>query len=350
MKTLKLITAVALTAILGFTSCQSEESTEVGSNPNANSSTSPMASNYKRAAMNDGSGDDFLDGNACIELLFPLTATINGQRITILSKLDFSVVLSILGEFNDDSDSVIFNFPISVKTASYTEVVINNQSDFDALKQECETAEAQGKDAISCVDIQFPITMLTYKISLGQTGSVVVQSEKQLYTFMTDLQGDELFSVNYPISATLSNGTAVQISSDAEFQSTISECIQYEEEEDQAAETAVEVEAILSGTKFKVESFMTAGVDTANDYVDYSIQFTNDLKVVAKNVVNVTLSDIEGTYAVSSETEAFVNIDFASNTAVSALGNDWVVATYSETLVTFKSKTDASVTLAFKKI
>jgi hypothetical protein len=192
--------------------------------------------------------------------------------------------------------------------------------------------------------------MLTYKISLGQTGSVVVQSEKQLYTFMTDLQGDELFSVNYPISATLSNGTAVQISSDAEFQSTISECIQYEEEEDQAAETAVEVEAILSGTKFKVESFMTAGVDTANDYVDYSIQFTNDLKVVAKNVVNVTLSDIEGTYAVSSETEAFVNIDFASNTAVSALGNDWVVATYSETLVTFKSKTDASVTLAFKKI
>jgi hypothetical protein len=95
---------------------------------------------------------------------------------------------------------------------------------------------------------------------------------------------------------------------------------------------------------------MTAGVDTANDYVDYSIQFTNDLKVVAKNVVNVTLSDIEGTYAVSSETEAFVNIDFASNTAVSALGNDWVVATYSETLVTFKSKTDASVTLAFKKI
>jgi hypothetical protein len=255
-----------------------------------------------------------------------------------------------MGELNDDSDSVSFNFPISVKTASYSEVVVNNQNDLDALKQECETAEAEGKDAISCVQIQFPVTMLTYKISLEQTGSVVVQSEKQLYTFMTDLQGDELFSVNYPLNAVVSNGTSIQINSDAEFQNAIEECTQFEDEEDQAAETAIEVEAILSGTKFKVESFIVAGVNTANDYTDYSIEFTNDLKVVAKNVVNITLREFEGTYAVSSETEAFVNIDFASNTAVSALGNDWLVDTYSNTLVTFKSKTEASVTLAFKKI
>jgi len=350
MKTLKLITALALTAILGFTSCQSEESTEVGSNPNANSSTSPTAKNYERAAMNDGSDDDFLDGNTCTELLFPLTATVNGQRITILSKLNFSAVLNIMGEFNDDSDSVVFNFPISVKTSSYTEVVVSNQSDFDALQQECKTAEADGKDAISCIDINFPITMLTYNVSLEQTGSVVVQSKKQLYSFMTGLQGNELFEVNYPISAAVSNGTTIQISSDVEFQSAISECAQFEEEEEQAEETAVEVEAILSGTKFKVESFITAGVNTATDYVNYTIEFTNDLKIIAKDTVNATTSEIEGTYAVSSETEVFLNTTFAGNTVVSALGNDWVVSSYSSTLIRLKSKTDASVTLIFKKL
>lgn len=350
MKTLKLFTAIALIAILGFTSCQSEENTEVGTNPNANSSTSSTASNYERAAKNDGSDDDFLDGNSCTELLFPLTATVNGEKITLLSKLDFSAVLNIMGKYNDDSDLVSFSFPISVKTSSYTEVTVNNQSELDALKQECEKAESEGKSAISCVDIDFPITMLTYSISLEQTGSVVVQSKKQLYTFMTDLQSDELFAVNYPINATLSNDTSVQINSDAEFQNAISDCTQHEEEKEDAKDTAVEVEAILTGTKFTVDSFVTAGVNTASDYADWTLEFTNDLKIVAKNTANATLNEVEGTYTVSSDVEAFVNIDFASNTAVSALGNDWVIATYSNTLITLKSKTDASVTLAFKRI
>ena len=350
MKSLKLFTAIALTAILGFTSCQSNESEEVGTNPNTNSSTSPTASNYERAAKNNGSEDDFLDGNACTELLFPLTATVNGKQITLISKLDFSTVLNIMGEFNDDSDAVTFNFPIRVKTSNYTEVTVNNQAELDALKEECEQAEADGKDAISCIDINFPVTMLTYSISLEQTGTVVLESQEQLYTFMTDLQSDELFAVNYPINVTLSNGTSTEINSDTEFQNAVSECVQYEEEKDEAKETAVEVEAILTGTKFKVESFVTAGVDTANEYADWSIEFTNDLKVVAKDVVNATLNEVEGTYTVSSEIEAFVTIDFASNTTVSALGNDWVVTNYSSALITLKSKTDASVTLAFKKI
>ena len=350
MKTLKLFTAIALTAFLGFISCQSEENEQVGSNPNANSSTSPTASNYERASMNDGSEDDFLDGNSCTELLFPLTATVNGQEVRILSKLDFSTVLDIMGEFNDDSDSVSFSFPISVKTSSYTEVVVNNQSELDALKQECENAESQGKDAISCVDIQFPITMLTYNVSLEQTGNVVVQSEKQLYTFMTDLNSDELFAVDYPINATLSNGTSVQVNSDAEFQNAISECVQYEDEQDDAEEAALEVEAILSGAKFTVDSYVLAGVNTANDYVNYTFEFTNDLKIIAKDTVNSTISDIEGTYAVSSETEVFLNTSFASNTAVSALGKDWIITTYNNTVVNLKSKIDASVTLTFKKI
>lgn len=350
MKTLKLITAIAFIAFLGFTSCQSEENTQVGTNPNANTSTSPTASNYQRAAMNNGSEDDFLDGNSCTELLFPLTATVNGQQITLISKLDFTTVLNIMGKFNNDSDTVAFKFPIKVRTSNYTEVTINSQSKLDALKQECKNTETQGKGAISCIHIQFPITVLTYNISLEQTGSVVVQSKKQLYTFMTGLEASKLFAVNYPISATLSNGTSVQINSDTEFQSAISDCVQFENKRNQAAKTAAEVEAILSTSKFKVESFITAGVNTANDYVNWSIEFTNDLKLVAKNGINGALGEVKGTYKVSSETSAFININFASNTAVSALANNWVIDTYSSTLIKLKSKTDASVTLTFKKL
>lgn len=350
MKTLKLITVFALTAVLGFTSCQSEENTEVGANPNANSSTSPTASNFERASMNDGSDDDFLDGNACTELLFPLSATVNGQNISIISELDFSAVLEIFAEFNDDADNVTFNFPINVRTSNYTEVTVNNQEELDALNAACESAEAEGRDAISCIDFNFPITMLTYDIALEQTGTVVLQSEKQLYTFMTDLQADEFFTVNYPVSATLSNGTTVQLNSDAEFRDSISDCVQFEEEEDEAATMAAEVEATLTNTQFKVQSFVNAGVNTAADFADWSIEFTNDLKLVAKNNVNATLSEIEGTYAVSSDTSVFLNIAFGSNNTVSALNNDWVIASYSDTMVALQSKTDASITLTFQKL
>ncbi|WP_299064401.1 hypothetical protein [uncultured Polaribacter sp.] len=348
MKTLKLITVFALTAVLGFTSCQSEENTQVGSNPNANSSTSPTASNFERASMNDGSNDDFLDGNACTELLFPLTAIVNGQNISIISELDFSAVLNIFAEFNDDTDSVTFNFPIKVRTSNYTEVTVNNQEELDALNAECESAEAEGRDAISCLDFNFPITMLTYDIALEQTGTVVLQSEKQLYTFMTGLQADEFFTVNYPISATLSNGTTVQLNSDTEFRDSISDCVQFEEEE--AATMAAEVEATLTNTQFKVQSFVNAGVNTTADFVDWSIEFTNDLKLVAKNNVNATLSEIEGTYSVSSDTSVFLNIAFGSNNSVSALNNDWVITSYSDTMVALESKTDASITLTFQKL
>lgn len=350
MKRLKLTVGFVLAIFLGFTSCQSEENQQIGTNPNANNASSPTAQNFERVAQNDGSDDDFLDGNACTELLFPLTAKVNGQQITLISKSDLSLVLNIMGQFNDDSDTIEFSFPISVRKSNYTEVVISSQQELDTLKQECENAENQGEDAISCIDFQFPITMLTYNIALEQTGSVVLQSEQQLYTFMTDLQNNELFAVNYPISATLSNGTSLQINSDIEFQNAISDCVQFEDEKDQAATVATEVEAILTNSKFKVESFITAGVNTANNYANWTIDFTNDLKIIAKNVVNTTLGQIEGTYSVSSETEAIVNINFSNSTAVSALSNEWVVDTYSSTLITLKSKVDASVTLSFKKL
>lgn len=350
MKNLKLITVFALAVVFAFSSCQSEENEQIGTNPNANNSTSTTAKSYERVGMNDGSDDDFLDGSACTELLFPLTASINGQQVTLISDADFTAVLNIIGQFNDDADTVEFNFPITVRKSNYTEVVVSSQQELDALKQECENAENQGEDAISCVDFQFPITMLTYNIALEQTGSVVIQSEQQLFTFVSDLEGDELFAVNYPISATVSNGTTLQINSDAEFQAAISECVQFEEEKDQAATVATEVEAILTNSTFKVESFVNAGVNIANDYVDWTFEFKNDLKLVAKNIVNTALGEVEGTYSVSSETEAFVNITFAGNTAVSALGNEWIIDTYTNTVIILKSKTDASVTLSFRKL
>jgi hypothetical protein len=62
---IKTITGIALMAIFGFTSCQSEVDDVQGENPNTNAANSTTANNLKRTSMYDGSFDDFIDGASC---------------------------------------------------------------------------------------------------------------------------------------------------------------------------------------------------------------------------------------------------------------------------------------------
>ncbi|NJX16545.1 hypothetical protein [Tamlana crocina] len=352
MKNFKLLTAILLTSIFSFTSCQDEIDSENGQNPNTNSATSPTASNLERSAMYDGSFDDFIDGMSCSSILFPYTATINGTEITLLSKLDYSLVLNILGEIVNDDDVISFEFPLTVKLSNYTEVQVSNQAELDALMNACEEAEENAEDAINCFEIDFPISILTYSLNAEQTGSVVIESEQELYTYMNNFGNDQLFAVNYPITATLNgeSNTVVEITSDMDLQTKINECVANEDMEEEAEENAENLETILVEGAFKVQSFVSAGVDTANAYADYTIDFANDLSCTAENTVNTTIEDVEGTYQVASETEVFLTLNFSSNASFELLNHTWKVTSYSENSIELQSTTNAAITLVLAQI
>jgi hypothetical protein len=57
-----------------------------------------------------------------------------------------------------------------VKTSNYTEVTVNNQTEYNAILNACSSAESSGQAAITSLNINFPITILTYNVSLQQTG------------------------------------------------------------------------------------------------------------------------------------------------------------------------------------
>lgn len=350
MKTLKLFTTIFFLSFLGLTSCQDEIDNENGQNPNTNSANSETANNLERSSMYDGSFDDFLDGMSCSSILLPVTATINNTEITIVSESQYNLVLNILGEFTNDEDSIEFQFPLSVKLSNYTEVQIANQTEYDALMNACEQAEQNAEDAINCLDIDFPITILTYNLNIEQTGSVVIESEKQLYTYMNNFGNDEKFAINYPITATLNGDTIVEITSDIDLKAQITECLATDELKEEAEEKANTLESILVDGAFKVESFVTAGVDTANDYANYSIDFANDLTCLAKHTVNATIDDVQGTYAVTSELEVFLNLTFSGNATFELLNNTWEVTSYSESSISLQSTTNAAITLVLAQI
>lgn len=347
MKKLRTITGIVLMSIIGFTSCQSEVDNVEGENPNTNNANSTTANNLKRTSMYDGSFDDFLDGNSCSSVLFPATATVNGTQVSLLSQLDYQQVISILAQFNDDQDTVVFQFPLKVKLSNYTEVTVANQTEYNAIINACGTAESSGQNAISSLNITFPITILTYDVSLQQTGSVVITSEQQLYTYISNLSSTELFSVKYPISVTLIDDSKVTVSSDTELQAAITASLKTKATMEAAAENVDKLETILVNGMFKVNSLVNAGVETASNYQDYTIDFANNLSIKAVNTLSTT---VNGTYAVSSQLDVVVELKFTGSTTFNLLNNNWKVTSFTASTITLQSTTNAALTLVLKQM
>ncbi|NJX16544.1 hypothetical protein [Tamlana crocina] len=349
MKTLKFITATLLLVGFTLTSCQDNDD-NVNPNPdNSNSATSPTASNLKRSSMHKGNFDDFLDGTSCSSILLPVTATVNGTEVTVASESDYETVTDILAEYNNDDDTVVLHFPLTVKLSNHTEVTISNQIEYNALMTACEQAENATEDAINCLDINYPISIFTFNLNLEQTGSVVLESDQELYAYMNDFE-DAYFAVNYPITATMSNDTQVTISSDMDLSTKITECLATEDEMEEAEEDAEEVESILVEGAFKVESFIEASVDKANTFADYTITFAGDMSCLAQNTADSTANDIQGIYEVAAETEVSLNINFSSNATLQLLNHSWEVTSYTQNSITLQSSANAAITLVLNRV
>jgi hypothetical protein len=345
MKRLKTITGIALLTLFGFASCQSEVNDVQGENPNTANSTT--ANNLKRTSMYDGSFDDFIDGASCSSIVLPATAIVNGRQVTLFSQVNYQQVITILGQFNNDQDSVVLRFPLSIKTSNYTEVTVNNQTEYNAILSACSSAENSGQGAINSLNINFPITLLTYNISLQQTGSVVIKSEKELFTYMTNISSTELFSVNYPITVTSIDGAESTVSSNAELQSNINASIATQARINEAENNSKKLETILVNGAFRVKSFVNAGVDSANNYKDTTVDFANDWTVKASTALVTTAT---GTYAVSSELDVFLKLNFTGSSSFNLLNNTWKVASFTTSTITLQSTTNAAVSLVLTQI
>jgi len=347
MKNFKALSVLLIVSVFGFIGCQNEVNSEQGQNPNTNSANSTTTNNLKRTSMHDGSYDDFLDGNSCSSIILPTAAVINGQRISILTQLDYQQVIRILAQSNSNQDVITLQFPLSVRLSNYTEVVINNQNEFNALKTTCNQTEASSQDAISCLKINFPITILTYSLNLQQTGSVVITSEKQLYAYMNSISTTELYQVSYPISIAYSDGTTATLNSDAELQSSISKCSSEEDAKAVSEAKANQMRQILVDGSFKIESYLNAGVDSANKYQGYAFDFASDSKVTATNAFFTT---VNGTYQASSEIDVFLNLSFTGNADFNLLNNTWKVTNFTTTTISLQSTTNTAISIVLKQI
>ena len=201
---------------LNFTSCQDEfEEINNGEELQAIMASSVAATLVKNTATKDGSFDNIVDGASCFEINFPYSVAVNGIQLTIASIEDLHLIEEIFDAIDSDEDFLDILFPITITTADFTEITINGIADLRELAAEC--TEGGTDDDIECIDFVYPITLFTFDVELEQTGSVVVESDKDLRRFFGGLEDTDLVSFDFPISLALYDDTVITVNTNEEL-------------------------------------------------------------------------------------------------------------------------------------
>lgn len=278
---------------LSFTSCQ-EEFEEVGGDQQetlmAGSNTADL---IVKTSTNDGSFDNIVDGASCIAVKFPYTVEVGGIQITIDSREDLHLIEEIFDEFDDDEDILEFLFPITITLGDFTEVVIENKAQLRELAEECR--EGGEDDDIECIDFVYPITLFTFDINEQQTGTVVIESDRDMRRFFEGLGENDLIGIDFPVTLKKYDGTEIVVDSNAELAMALEaakdECD--EDDDDDYNDDDFDEERFdfcLTQCPWQVREVVRDEVALTDQYLEYLMNFTEDGKVTvidrAGNVLN----------------------------------------------------------------
>jgi hypothetical protein len=305
-------------ATLIFTSCQ-EEFEEL---PQPDEQQTIMASSstaklIERTSSRDGSFDNIVDGASCFALNFPYTVEVNGIQITIDSIEDLRVIEEIFDSLDNDVDLLEIFFPVTITLSDFTEIVINNKEELRELAAEC--LEGGEDDDIECIDFVYPITLFTFDINLQQTGSVTVNSDRELRLFFKELGEDDLISIDFPVTLELYDGTRVTVNSNAELAVAIESAKDAcdEDDDDDYNDDDFTLERfnnLITECPWLVREVERDAISQTDQYFEYLMNFKEDGAVTVRdrlgNVLNGSWSTRMTDHGVLLNLEFDILVDF----------------------------------------
>ncbi|NHF58184.1 hypothetical protein FK220_002445 [Flavobacteriaceae bacterium TP-CH-4] len=268
--------AVAMT----FTACQ----TDPVDNQEPNEETTMVASSataqlIARTASNDGSFDNIVDGSSCFDIRFPYTVSVNGLEITINSEQDLYLIEKIFDAVDGDDDILDIIFPVTVTLADYSEITIEGVEDLRELAAEC--TEGGDDDDIECIDFIYPITLFTFDINSQQTGSVTVESDRELRRFFAGLGPNDLIGIDFPIELEMYDGTKVTVDSYQELADALERAKNACDEDDDDDYndddfTKERLDNLLVECPWWVRDVRRDNLNQTDQYLEYLMNFTED--------------------------------------------------------------------------
>ena len=302
-----------LFGIMLVTSCQKEarEFIDETEEEETFTATANLANLLVRTAQNFGGIDDIIDGSDCFSLQLPVTVIANGQEVIVTSEDDYDAVAAILNQFPDDIDTVELVFPVTVIFNDFTEIVVNNQDEFDGITELCD--ESGILASIGCVDIVYPVTFFRYNAANEQTDTVVIESDTQLYQFLTQLSEDEFISINYPLSLVV-NGETVTVTSNQELETQLeaADCTTI------ANIDETDFSNTLTGAPWYV-SYYFDDLDMTSTFNDYEFTFASDNTAQAATSSGIT----DGTWQFFLDSDiGYLDLFFGSSTPLNLIDED----------------------------
>ncbi len=244
----------------------------------------------QRTAMKDGSDDNIVDQANCFSLEYPFTVVVNGMELTVNSEEDLDTVEDILDEFDDDEDSVVIEFPITIVLSDFRTVTINSLDEFEAYADDC-AGENEYDDDIECIDIDYPITVSIFDTNNELVDTITINSDQELYFFIEELDEDIIVNVEFPITLILSDGTEISVANLDQLEDIIDEakddCDEdddYDYNDDDCDDCTTEglTDFITGCDGWYVKDLERNDTDLTDQYVGYTFSFDAEGNVTAE--------------------------------------------------------------------
>ena len=289
-QTIKLITITFLIALI-FSSCRKEFMiSETEPNQSGLVANSTLTSLMNMVSLNDGSDDNIIDSASSIKIKLPVTVIINGIKVFVVSEKDFNTIERIFDEYDNDKDELQIIFPITIVLSDFTEITINNQSEFDSIKNKY-SGENIVDDDIECIDFVYPVTATVFDVITEQIDFITITNDNEMHIFLNNIDGDDIANINFPVSMVLPDSTRINIASLKELENAINNakgsCDEDDDNdfdddgnvdgEDVADSTLAQfTEMLASCSDWIVDKLELNDSDLENNYIGYTFNFRKD--------------------------------------------------------------------------
>ncbi len=279
-------------ALLIFMSCQDEviEITEIDEEQ-VFEANSQVANLMARVSTKDGSKDNIIDGSRELSVNLPVKVFANSEEITINSTKDYSKIETNFDANEDDDDTLEIEFPITVTSRDYSKTVVNSRTELNALRGDFPN-EGEDDD-IECIDFKYPISFSVYNANFQVAEVVTVNSDKELFLFIKNLEPGVLVRLNFPVTMEYADGSTVEVFNYIQLVKVIIEAIHLCDEDDDNDYndddfTKKRLDELLQSCPWIVKDIHRNDNNLNNNYQDYAMFFNEDGKVqVRTNTGNI---------------------------------------------------------------
>jgi len=270
------------------------------------------------------SADNIVDGTSCFALNLPAHVLVNNHEVALESESDYRQVRNLIEMSNTDTDVVSVIFPVEITYRDYTQASISNLAQWQNALSDCDDVQE-----LSCMVLDYPITIKTYKGESGQTNAVTLGSKKALFDLLNDYDNYDTCSIEFPIQFYTPDATTIRVADATQLETLINNysdsCLTGFEE----PENEIQPQTALIAGVWHVSYYYRNTNQTA-DYAGYNFTFQSN--------GNITVNGIPGagSWTISLQNGAtYFDFSFSAH-ALDALEEYWEVTYHNATMIQMK--------------